>query len=238
MFEGERRNTMNSATTKRRVVPIAVVIALLCVVSTVFHAEAHEMMMHDTHADRAWHGEKMASAAKVGLPAPEFTLDAVVGTERGKEFKKVSLADYRGKWLILFFYPLDFTFVCPTEIKAFSTALGDFRKLNAEILGASVDSKYSHLAWLKRGDLGDLKYPLLSDFKKEVADRYGILDENEGVALRGLFIIDPQGIIQHESVNSLSVGRSVDEVLRVLEALQTGELCPINWKPGQKTLGK
>jgi alkyl hydroperoxide reductase subunit AhpC len=101
-----------------------------------------------------------------------------------------------------------------------------------------VDSKFSHLAWLKRGDLGDLKYPLLSDFKKDVAERYGILDEREGVALRGLFIIDPQGIIQHTSINNLSVGRSVDEVLRVLEALQTGELCPINWKPGQKTLGK
>jgi alkyl hydroperoxide reductase subunit AhpC len=181
---------------------------------------------------------EVSRQAKVGQPAPGFTLEALVSAEQGKEFKKISLSDYKGKWVVLFFYPLDFTFVCPTEIKAFSEALDAFKKLNAEIIGASVDSKYSHLAWLKRGDLGNLRYPLLSDFKKEVARRYGILDEAEGVALRGLFIIDPQGIIQHQNVNSLSVGRSVDEVLRVLEAIQTGELCPINWKPGQKTLGK
>jgi len=172
--------------------------------------------------------------AKVGLPAPGFTLDAVVN----KEFKKVSLADYRGKWVVLFFYPLDFTFVCPTEIKGFNAALDTFKNLNTVVLGASVDSKYSHLAWIQRGDLGDLKYPLLSDFKKEVAARYGILDEKAGEALRGLFIIDPDGIIQYVLVHSLSVGRSVEETLRVLEALQTGEFCPLDWKPGQKTLGK
>lgn len=172
--------------------------------------------------------------AKVGQLAPGFTLDAVVNGE----FKKVGLADYRGKWVILFFYPNDFTFVCPTEIRGFNAALDTFRKLNAEVLGASVDSKYSHLAWIQRGDLGDLKYPLLADFKKEVAARYGILDEKEGEALRGLFIIDPTGVLQYTLVHNLSVGRSVDETLRVLEALQTGELCPIGWKPGQKTLGK
>jgi len=172
--------------------------------------------------------------AKVGEPAPNFTLDAVVG----KEFKKVSLSDYRGKWVVLFFYPLDFTFVCPTEIKGFNLALDAFNKLNAVVLGGSVDSKYSHLAWIKRGDLGDLNYPLLSDFKKEVAERYGILDEKEGAALRGLFIIDPDGVLQYQLVHNLSVGRSVEETLRVLEALQTGELCPLGWHPGQKTLGK
>jgi len=172
--------------------------------------------------------------AKVGEPAPNFTLEAVAG----KEFKKVSLADYRGKWVILFFYPLDFTFVCPTEIKGFNAALDTFKEKNAVILGASVDSKWSHKAWIERGDLGDLKYPLMSDFKKETAHAYGILDEREGVALRGLFIIDDKGVLQYLSVNNLSVGRSVEETLRILEALQTGELCPLDWKPGQKTLGK
>ena len=172
--------------------------------------------------------------AMVGKPAPNFTLDAVVG----KEFKKVSLADYRGTWVVFFFYPLDFSFVCPTEIKGFNEKLDAFKKLNAVVLGASVDSKYSHLAWIKRGDLGDLNYPLLSDFKKEVAERYGILDEKEGVALRGLFIIDPEGVLQYQLVHNLSVGRRVEETLRVLEALQTGELCPLGWHPGVKTLGK
>ncbi|QSV44480.1 peroxiredoxin [Geobacter benzoatilyticus] len=174
----------------------------------------------------------ISEVAKVGEPAPAFTLDAVVD----KEFKKVSLADHRGKWVVLFFYPADFTHVCPTEITGFNKAIDRFTELNAQILGASVDSKYSHLAWIKRGDLGDLKYPLLADNKKEATARYGILDEKEGVALRGLFIIDPNGVLQYQVVNNLSVGRSVDETLRVLEALQTGELCPLGWKPGQKTI--
>lgn len=187
-----------------------------------------EMMMKH-HA-----GAVERQQAKVGEPAPPFTLDAVVN----KEFKQISLADYRGKWVVLFFYPADFTFVCPTEITGFNKALSRFSELNAVVLGASVDSKYSHLAWIKRGDLGDLAYPLLADAKKEVTRAYGILDDKEGVALRGLFIIDPNGILQYEVVQSLSVGRSVDETLRVLEALQTGELCPLGWKPGQKTLGK
>ncbi|KAF0218424.1 MAG: alkyl hydroperoxide reductase/Thiol specific antioxidant/Mal [Geobacteraceae bacterium] len=180
----------------------------------------------------------LSEPAKVGKPAPGFTLDAVIGKEPGKEFKKISLSDYRGKWVVLFFYPLDFTFVCPTEIKGFTAALESFKTLNAVVLGASVDSKFSHLAWIQRGDLGDLKFPLLSDFKKEVAAQYGILDEKEGAALRGLFIIDPDGVIQYQLVHNLSVGRSVEETLRVLEALQTGELCPLGWKPGGKTLGK
>jgi peroxiredoxin 2/4 len=172
--------------------------------------------------------------AKVGEPAPNFSLDAVIG----KEFKKVSLTDYRGKWVVLFFYPLDFTFVCPTEIRGFNEKLDAFKELNAVVMGASVDSKFSHLAWIQRGDLGDLKYPLLSDIKKEVAERYGILDDREGVALRGLFIIDPDGVLQYQLVHNLSVGRSVEETLRVLEALQSGELCPIGWHKGEKTLGK
>lgn len=175
---------------------------------------------------------------RIGEQAPAFTLDAVVGKESGKEFKKISLSDYRGKWVVLFFYPMDFTFVCPTEIKGFNAALAEFRKLNAEVLGASVDSKYAHLAWLKSGEIGALQYPLLSDIRKEVARKLGILDEKEGVALRGLFIIDPDGVLQYQLVHNLSVGRSVEETLRVLEALQTGELCPLGWKPGEKTLGK
>ncbi|HEY6007478.1 MAG TPA: peroxiredoxin [Geobacteraceae bacterium] len=186
-----------------------------------------------------WHDAPPGPAphARVGQKAPEFSLEAVVGQEPGKEFKTVSLTDYKGKWVVLFFYPLDFTFVCPTEIKGFNAALAEFGKLNAVVLGASVDSKFSHLAWLKSGALGTLKYPLLSDFLKETARRYGILDEKEGVALRGLFIIDPDGVLQYELVHNLSVGRSVEETLRVLEALQTGELCPLGWKPGEKTLG-
>ena len=152
--------------------------------------------------------------------------------------KKSASPTYRGKWVVLFFYPLDFTFVCPTEIRGFNEARELFKEKNAVILGASVDSKWSHKAWIERGDLGDLQYPLLSDFKKETARKYGILDEKEGVALRGLFIIDDKGVLQYQSVNNLSVGRSVEETLRVLEAIQTGELCPLGWKPGQKTLGK
>ncbi len=180
----------------------------------------------------------MANQAKVGQPAPDFSLDAVVGTEPGKEFGTISLSDYSGKWLVLFFYPLDFTFVCPTEIKGFSDALPQFKKLGAEVLGVSVDSKFAHLAWIKRGDLGKLGYPLLSDLKREAAERYGVLDEDDGIAQRGLFIIDPEGTLQYQVVHNMDVGRSVDETLRVLEALQTGSLCPLGWKPGQKTTSK
>lgn len=174
------------------------------------------------------------TVARVGEPAPDFTLDAVLG----KEFRRVGLAEYRGKWVILFFYPLDFTFVCPTEIRGFNEAFDLFKEKNTVIVGASVDSKWSHKAWIERGDLGELKYPLLSDLKKETARDYGVLDEREGVAMRGLFIIDDKGVLQYLSVNNLSVGRSIEETMRVLDALQTGELCPLGWKPGQKTLGK
>ena len=170
----------------------------------------------------------------VGTTAPPFTLDAVVNME----FKKVSLSDYHGKWVVLFFYPGDFTFVCPTEIKGFNKSLADFTAANAQVLAVSVDSKYSHLAWIKSGALDTLEYPLLSDFSKQTAHAYGVLDEQYSHARRGLFIIDPNGVIQYRVVHSDRVGRNVDETLRVLKALQTEELCPINWKPGDKTIKK
>jgi len=176
--------------------------------------------------------------AKVGGFAPGFTLDALVSTEKGKEFKKITLSELRGKWVVLFFYPMDFTFVCPTEIKGFGEAKAQFDKLNTVVLGASTDSKYSHLAWVQRGDLGPLQFPLLSDLKKETALSYGCLDEKEGVAQRALFIIDPTGVLQYQVVHNLDIGRSVEETLRVLEALQTGSLCPLGWKPGEKTIEK
>jgi peroxiredoxin (alkyl hydroperoxide reductase subunit C) len=174
------------------------------------------------------------TAVEVGSVAPPFTLDAVVNLE----FKKVSLTDYRGKWLVLFFYPADFSFVCPTEIKGFNKALGEFRSANAEVLAASVDSRFSHMAWIKSGALDTLDYPLLADFSKQTARAYGVLDEEKSSAKRGLFIIDPNGVIQYRTVHSDKVGRSVEETLRVLKALQTEELCPINWKPGDKTIKK
>jgi alkyl hydroperoxide reductase subunit AhpC len=169
---------------------------------------------------------------EVGSPAPLFTLDAVVKLE----FKKVSLNDYQGKWVVLFFYPGDFTFVCPTEIKGFNKSLDEFTKANTVVLAVSVDSKYSHLAWLKSGALDKLEYPLLSDFSKQTSRAYGVLDRDTSSARRGLFIIDPKGVIQYRVVHSDKVGRSVDETLRVLKALQTEELCPLNWKPGDKTI--
>ncbi|MDD2540623.1 MAG: peroxiredoxin [Desulfuromonadaceae bacterium] len=174
----------------------------------------------------------------VGKPAPDFKLEGVVSLEPGKEFKTITLKDFKDKWLVLFFYPADFTFVCPTEIKGFSDTLASFKELNAEVVAVSTDSKWSHLAWIKRGDLGNLKYPLLADFTKNVARAYRVLDPEQGVALRGLFIIDPKGIIQYQVIHNMDVGRSIEETLRVLEALQNGGLCPLGWKPGQKTLGK
>jgi peroxiredoxin 2/4 len=179
-------------------------------------------------------GSEGPAGYEVGSLAPPFTLDAVVNLE----FKKVSLSDYRGKWVVLFFYPGDFTFVCPTEIKGFNKALDEFSKVNAAVLAASVDSKYSHLAWIKSGALDKLEYPLLSDFSKQTARAFGVLDVENSNARRGLFIIDPNGVIQYRVVHSDKVGRSVDETLRVLKALQTEELCPINWKPGDKTIKK
>ncbi|ALS29398.1 thioredoxin peroxidase [Paenibacillus sp. 32O-W] len=174
----------------------------------------------------------------VGRPAPDFTMETALGN--GQDFGTVSLSDYRGKWLVLFFYPLDFTFVCPTEITALSQAYEQFKALNTEILGVSVDSKHSHRAWINtpvsENGLGQLNFPLASDITKNVARDYGVLIEEEGVALRGLFIIDPEGELKYQVVNHNDVGRSVEETLRVLQALQSGGLCPMNWKPGDKHL--
>lgn len=165
----------------------------------------------------------------VGKTAPKFTMATVSGD--GNDFRKVSLDDYKGKWLVLFFYPLDFTFVCPTEITGYSKRTEEFKSLGAEVLGVSVDSEHSHKAWIN-GDLGPLNFPLASDMTKKVSDEYGILIEEEGIALRGLFIIDPDGVIRYSVVHDLNVGRSVDETIRVLKALQTGGLCPIDWDEG------
>lgn len=174
----------------------------------------------------------------VGKPAPDFTMETALGN--GKDFGKVSLSDYTGKWLVLFFYPLDFTFVCPTEITGLSNAAEEFRKLNTEIVGVSVDSKECHRAWINTpindNGLGELNFPLASDLTKNVARDYGVLIEEEGIALRGLYIIDPHGELMYQVVNHNNVGRSVDETLRILQALQSGGLCPMNWKPGDRNL--
>jgi peroxiredoxin (alkyl hydroperoxide reductase subunit C) len=176
---------------------------------------------------------------KVGAPAPDFKTQAY---EAGK-FREVSLKEFQGKWVCLFFYPLDFTFVCPTEITAFSDRADEFKKLGAEILGCSVDSKFSHLAWSnlsrKEGGLGEINYPLLADITESIARSYGVL-VNESVALRGLFLINPKGKVAYSVVHDLDVGRSVDETLRVIAAFQqvekTGEVCPANWNAGKKTM--
>lgn len=175
-----------------------------------------------------------ASGALIGAPAPAFQLDGVAGNK----FKSFSLTEYRGTWVVLFFYPGDFTFVCPTEIKGFNRALAEFGAINTQVLAVSVDSKYSHLAWIKSGALDKVDFPLLSDFSKRTSRAYGVLDEASGAARRGLFIIDPRGVIQYQVVHSDKVGRSVEETLRVLKALQTEELCPLGWKPGGKTIRK
>eukprot|EP01018_Ginkgo_biloba_P016747 Gb_27509 [translate_table: standard] len=178
----------------------------------------------------------------VGNKAPDFEAEAVFD----QEFIKVKLSEYIGKkYVILFFYPLDFTFVCPTEITAFSDRYSEFEKLNTEVLGVSIDSVFSHLAWVqtdrKSGGLGDLKYPLISDVTKGIAKAYNVLIPDQGIALRGLFIIDKEGVIQHSTINNLAIGRSVDETLRTLQALQyvqdnPDEVCPAGWKPGEKSM--
>jgi peroxiredoxin (alkyl hydroperoxide reductase subunit C) len=178
-------------------------------------------------------------ASLIGKAAPQFILDAVLAGQ----FQKTTLSDYRGQWVVLFFYPLDFTFVCPTELLAFSDRIADFKKINCALLAASIDSKYTHLAWLekdrKSGGINGLTYPLISDLDRKLAADYGVLTDG-GVALRGLFLIDPDGVIQHVTVNNLGVGRSVDETLRVLQAFQFvrehGEVCPANWQPGGDTM--
>lgn len=164
----------------------------------------------------------------IGQPAPQFTAPAVLD---GGDFKDLSLSDYKGKWLVLFFYPLDFTFVCPTELTQFRDALNDFKDSGSEILGCSVDSIYSHKRWLK-DDLGNLGYPLIGDITKQLSRDYGVLLQEEGIATRGTFIIDPEGRIQYMGIHNLNVGRDAGEILRVLQGLQSGELCGAGWKKG------
>ena len=174
----------------------------------------------------------------IGKKAPYFDMKTVDGS--GKSFGRVTLDDYRGKWLVLFFYPLDFTFVCPTEITGFNRRMKDFENLNGAILGVSTDSEHSHKAWINtsidQGGLGQLKFPLASDMTQKTARDYGVLIEEDGIALRGLFVIDPEGILKYSVVHDLNVGRSVDETIRVLQALQSGGLCPIDWSPGEEHL--
>jgi peroxiredoxin 2/4 len=179
---------------------------------------------------------------RVGKPAPNFTANAVFD----RQFTQVSLSNYRDrKYVVLFFYPLDFTFVCPTEVTAFSDRYAEFHALHAEVLGISVDSQFAHMAWIEterqNGGVGDLRYPLISDLKKEISTAYNVLDPDEGIALRGLFIIDKSGIIQHATINNFGFGRSIDETLRTLKAIQhiqdnPNQVCPIDWQPGQKAI--
>ena len=177
---------------------------------------------------------------RVGHQAPDFSATAVID----QEFKDISLSDYRGKYVVLFFYPLDFTFVCPTEITAFSDRYSDFKSKNTEVLGVSVDSKFTHLAWIQtprnEGGIGDINYPLVADLKREICTAYNVLND-DGEADRGLFIINPEGVIMHSTINKAPVGRNVDETLRTLQGYQyvashPDEVCPANWTPGDKTM--
>ncbi|MGB2926833.1 MAG: peroxiredoxin [Limnothrix sp.] len=178
---------------------------------------------------------------QVGQVAPDFTATAVVD----EEFKTIKLSDYRDQYVVLFFYPLDFTFVCPTEVSAFSDRHPEFAELNTEVLGISVDSEFAHLAWIqtdrKEGGVGELTFPLVSDLNKNISRDYGVLEAEAGIALRGLFLIDPDGVVQHITVNNFSFGRSIDETLRILKAVQhvqnnQDEVCPVDWQEGDKTL--
>jgi len=196
-----------------------------------------------------------AFSPRVQQPAPDFKVNlhaiaisfiSVVQAQAVVEgqFKEVQLSDYRGKYLVLYFYPLDFTFVCPTEIIAFSDRIQEFRDINCEVIGVSTDSHFSHLAWInlsrKEGGLGGLKYPLAADFNKKISADYGVLLEDAGIALRGLFLIDPEGVLRQMTVNDLPVGRSVDETLRLVKAFQFvekhGEVCPAGWTPDAPTI--
>ncbi|GIW44721.1 MAG: alkyl hydroperoxide reductase [Candidatus Binatia bacterium] len=173
----------------------------------------------------------------VGDRFPQFRLKAVVSGERGKEFAELTDQSFPGKWLVVFFWPMDFTFVCPTEIAEFGRREAEFRARNAQVLGASTDTHYVHLAWRQQHpELRDLPFPMLADTKRELSSALGILHKEEGVALRATFIVDPEGVIRFVNVNDLATGRNVDEVLRVLAALQTNELTPCNWRPGEPTL--
>lgn len=173
----------------------------------------------------------------VGKKFPQFALKAVVGEDIKHAFQDVNLNTYHGKWMVLFFYPKDFTFVCPTEIKGFADLNREFNDRDAQLITASTDSEFVHLAWkTQTKELKGLPFPMLADIKRELSSALGILDENEGVAQRATYIVDPEGIIRFVSVNDLNVGRNPKEVLRVLDALQTDELCPCNWEKGKDTI--
>lgn len=177
--------------------------------------------------------------ARVGKPAPDFSVQAYDRTKDNTDaqFTKVNLADLRGKWVCLYFYPLDFTFVCPTEIVAFDKAVGEFTDRDCVLLTASTDSVFSHKGWCdSHKDLARLKHLMLADTSHALSSAYGVLDEEQGIDYRGIFLIDPAGTIRWLAIHDLSVGRSVEEVLRVLDALQTDKLCPCNWKKGEETL--
>lgn len=173
--------------------------------------------------------------AKVGQKAPAFNAPIVYSDGR---FDTVNLESLRGKWVVLYFYPKDFTFVCPTEIVAFDSRFDDFQDRDAVLLGASTDTTHTHLGWMRSrpDDLAKLRHGLIGDASKRVTEAYDLLTGDDQVALRGTFIIDTEGVLRWASINDLDVGRNVDEVLRVLDALQTGELCPCNWKAGERTL--
>ena len=173
----------------------------------------------------------------VGDRLPDFSLKAVVSTDPKTAFTDLTEASNPGKWKVVFFWPKDFTFVCPTEIAAFGKLNGEFNDRDAVIYGVSIDSEFVHLAWRQNhADLRDLPFPMLADIKRELGTALGVLDKNAGVALRATFIVDPEGIIRFVSVNDMSVGRNPQEVLRVLDALQTDELCPCNWQKGDDVL--
>ncbi len=173
----------------------------------------------------------------IGQRFPDFNLKAVTGTDLKTAFTEVSNKTYAGKWLVVFFYPKDFTFVCPTEIKGFNELSRQFKDRDAQVLGVSTDSEFVHLAWKQQNeDLKNLDFPLLSDLNRDLSSKLGILDEKEGVAQRATYIVDPEGIIRFVYVTDASVGRSPKEVLRILDGLQTDELCPCNWEPGQETI--
>jgi peroxiredoxin (alkyl hydroperoxide reductase subunit C) len=173
----------------------------------------------------------------IGAKFPEFKLTGVVSSEPKTAFKPIDNATYKGKWLVVFAWPKDFTFVCPTEIAAFGKLEKEFKDRGAQVLGMSTDSDYVHLAWRQNHkDLNNLPFPMLSDIKRELSQSLGIINEAAGVCNRATFIVDPNGIIRHASVNDLKVGRNVDEVLRILDALQTDELCQCNWQKGEKPL--
>ncbi len=173
----------------------------------------------------------------IGDRFPQFSVKATVSLEAAKQFTTISDSSYPGQWKVYFFWPKDFTFVCPTEIAGFARLDGDFRDRGAQLLGVSTDSEFVHLAWRQHhDDLRNLPFPMLADLRRDISSAAGVLDKQEGVALRATFVVDPEGIIRFVSVNDLNVGRNPAEVLRVLDALQTDELCPCNWEKGQSTL--